>query len=359
MEALVPAVIPGPCLVEDEGNDSLVDLNQHWVFVAFGPCRGGALSPPALLGLMGISIKSVGADLCVGPWRVPRRGVSGRTHRSAPTRCGKRSGDNGNWHGKRTFPLRGGTEPAPLQKNGSKLVHGGVRLGCGFRQPNSETEFGASVMVTPPYGCVTGSAQQRADVGIGPYALRRTARRGRRATGGCGEPPRLPWPAAHSGAFVPAGARKWVGIAAEIIPKVSSNLGQSLSHGEAVTAPFTQGSLWGRGDTDCRVASLLAMTVLILCHSEEAQRADVGIRPFSDGRGFGPPYLGHGLRRPNFVPKFGASVKSSAPTDSPINHPSQPARSEASAPAWARDGRESVQRPSQKGDRRRDRPGSA
>ena len=71
----------------------------------------------------------------------------------------------------------------------------------------------------------------------------------------------------------------------------------------------------GTGDADCRVASLLAMTVLILCHSEEAQRADVGIRPFSDGRGFGPPYLGHGLRRPNFVPKFGASVKSSAPTE--------------------------------------------
>ena len=57
------------------------------------------------------------------------------------------------------------------------------------------------------------------------------------------------------------------------------------------------------------------MTVLILCHSEEAQRADVGIRLFYDGRGFGPPYLGHGLRRPNFVPKFGASVKSSAPTE--------------------------------------------
>ena len=41
----------------------------------------------------------------------------------------------------------------------------------------------------------------------------------------------------------------------------------------------------------------------------------------------------------------------SAPTESPINHPSQPARSEASAPAAARDGRESAQRPSQKGDR--------
>ena len=57
------------------------------------------------------------------------------------------------------------------------------------------------------------------------------------------------------------------------------------------------------------------MTVLNLCHSEEAQRADVGIRLFYDGRGFGPPYLGHGLRRPNSVPKFGASVKSSAPTE--------------------------------------------
>ena len=47
---------------------------------------------------------------------------------------------------------------------------------------------------------------------------------------------------------------------------------------------------------------------------------------FYDGRGGGPPYLGHGLRRPNFVPKFGASVKSSAPTkrrDSCRNHPSQ------------------------------------
>ena len=41
--------------------------------------------------------------------------------------------------------------------------------------------------------------------------------------------------------------------------------------------PLHKGA-FGDGDTDCRVASLLAMTVLILCHSEEAQRADVGIR---------------------------------------------------------------------------------
>ena len=33
-------------------------------------------------------------------------------------------------------------------------------------------------------------------------------------------------------------------------------------------------------------AGLLAMT-MVFCHSEE--RSDVGIRPFYDGRGFGPP----------------------------------------------------------------------
>ena len=120
----------------------------------------------------------------------------------------------------------------------------------------------------------------------------------------------------------------------------------------------------GTGDADCRVgpSGLLAMT-MVFCHSEE--RSDVGIRPFYDGRGFGPPsrrplrkvyrspsngpmYLRHGLRRPNFVPKFGASVRASAPTESPINHPSQPARSEAPAPAAARNGRESALEPSKR-----------
>ena len=102
--------------------------------------------------------------------------------------------------------------------------------------------------------------------------------------------------------------------------------------------PLHKGAL-GAGGTDCHVgpAGLLAMT-MVFCHSEE--RADVGIRPFYDGREFGPP-------------------RSSAPTENPINHPSQPARSEASAPAAARDGRESTQGPSQKGDRPRNRPGSA
>ncbi len=65
-------------------------------------------------------------------------------------------------------------------------------------------------------------------------------------TGGCGELPRLPWPAAHSGAFAPAGARKWVGIAAEIIPKASSNAGQSLSQPAAASSLYTREPL-GRG----------------------------------------------------------------------------------------------------------------
>ena len=43
------------------------------------------------------------------------------------------------------------------------------------------------------------------------------------------------------------GREGWVGIGAEITPKGVINLGQSLSHGCAVTAPFAQGSLWDGG----------------------------------------------------------------------------------------------------------------
>ena len=132
----------------------------------------------------------------------------------------------------------------------------------------------------------------------------------------------------------------------------------------------------GTEDADCRVGplGLLGMTV-VFCHSEASAYTDRGNPSFlrwtmGEGSGRrgrrplrkvyrspsnGPMYPRHGLRRPNFLPKFGASVRSSAPTESP----SQPARSEASAPAAARDGRESAQRPSQKGDRPRDCHGSA
>ena len=127
-------------------------------------------------------------------------------HIGPPLReAGRCLGTNGNWRG--TGALRGGAEPAPYRRSGAgrRVQDGGVRsprptgatrvmpsngpmyLRYSFRQPNSEAEFGASVM------------------GIGPYALRGTRDGGRHAgsscpTGGCGEPPRLPWVAAHSGA---------------------------------------------------------------------------------------------------------------------------------------------------------------
>ena len=199
--------------------------------------------------------------------RVPCGGVPGRTHRSAPTRGGRYSEPTENWCEDRPCQ-RGRTEPAPYGCNRAGRSTAGCAWGVasasqipkrnlgrqsrsprpteapqvvpsegpmylrhGFRRPNFVPKFGASVM------------------GIGPYAPR--GDEGRHAgsscpTGGCGEPPRLPWPAAHSGAFAARVRRngwesrqssppKW--------PATSDNPSVSLR----LTAPFTQGSLWGRG----------------------------------------------------------------------------------------------------------------
>ena len=214
--------------------------------------------------------------------RVLGGGVSGRTHRSAPTRWGRRSEPTENWRedgpcqrGEREWTEGGVWSPRPTGATQVMPSSGPMYLRYSFRQPNSEAEFGASVM------------------GIGPYALRGTRDGGRHAgsscpTGGCGEPPRLPWVAAHSGASAArvggmGGNRSrdhpQRGHQRRTIPQSRLRRASSL---------YTREPL-GTGDADCRVASLLAMTVLILRHSEEAQRADVGIRPFYDGRGFGPP----------------------------------------------------------------------
>ena len=122
---------------------------------------------------------------------------------------------------------------------------------------------GADLCVGPNTFCC--GSRSRADTQVRPYAgwkVFRTTQASGAQRSVCG-----------------AGARKWVGIAAEIIPKGASNLGQSLSQPAADSSLCTREPL-GTGDADCRVASLLAMTVLNLCHSEEAQRADVGIRSF-------------------------------------------------------------------------------
>ena len=165
------------------------------------------------------------------PGHASSREASAGGHIGPPLRdMGWCSGTNGDW--RRTGPPPPGRDGArPLRGTGG--VRGGVRLGCGFRQPNFGTKFGASVM------------------GIGPYAPR--GDEGRHAgsscpTGGCGEPPRLPWGAAHSGASAPAGARDGRESRQRLpqkCPATSDNPSVSLR----LTAPFTQGSLRGHSAT--------------------------------------------------------------------------------------------------------------
>ena len=119
---------------------------------------------------MEIARGSVGADLCIGPWACSGRGRVRADTWVRPYAEWKAFRTNGKLARRRTLPTGGA----------------GVDRRRG--------------VVTPPYGCNTGDAKQRADVGIGPYALCGTPGSSC-PTGGCGEPPRLPWVAAHSGAF--------------------------------------------------------------------------------------------------------------------------------------------------------------
>ena len=77
-------------------------------------------------------------------------------------------------------------------------------------------------------------------------------------------------------------------------------LASSVTGGARKRPPFHKGAL-GTGDADCRVgpAGLLAMA-MVFCHSGE--RSDVGIRPFYDERGFGPPHERRGTARRVVVP---------------------------------------------------------
>ena len=162
--------------------------------------------------------------------------------------------------GAKTGPcLRGGTEPAPYRRQEQNGC-GGVRLGCGFRRPNFVPKFGASVM------------------GIGPYALWGTARRGRRALRMVAESRRDCPGQRRTAERLRRGREGWVEVGAEITPEGAINAGQSLSQPAADSSLYTREPL-GTGDADCRVGplGLLAMT-MVPCHSEE--RSDVGIRSF-------------------------------------------------------------------------------
>ena len=108
-------------------------------------------------------------------------------------------------------------------------------------------------------------------------------------------------------------------------PKVFINLGQSLSHGCAMPAPFAQGSLWGRGyGLPRRFAPRNdSSDPLSFRGGPTGRRGNPSFFTMDGGLGRrgrrplrkvyrspsnGPMHLRHGLRRPNFVPKFGASV---------------------------------------------------
>ena len=194
-------------------------------------CRGGALSPPAVHGLM---------DVLYGP-----TDMSARTRSVEGDTTGGHTGPSLRDHRSAQPPPNGaGRSPPPTGAPPAVRSNGPMYLGHGFRQPNSETEFGASV------------------IGIGPYGEK-------------GKFPQPPGPAAHSGASTPAVARDGRGSEQGSPPK-----GPSTPDNPSVTAA-ADSSLYTRepwdGDADCHVgpAGLLAMTT-VFCHSEE--RSDVGIR---------------------------------------------------------------------------------
>ena len=101
-----------------------------------------------------------------------------------------------------------------------------------------------------------------------------------------------------------------MGIGAGITPKGASNTGQSLSQPAADSSLYTREPL-GTGDADCRVASLLAMTVLIIPRRPNGPTWESVL--FYDGRGFGPPYERRGERHAEVVGPYGKERKPNQP----------------------------------------------
>ena len=182
---------------------------------------------------MEAAIESVGAGLRPRP--LSREGGDCRRIRRGRPMCRPGHGFSRNLltGGHIGPPLRGvgrcsepteigaGRKPSPTGRDGARPLPG---------SRSRAVRPGRRGVVTPPYGSNAGGAQRRADVpkawlppakfraeiwGVshGHRPLRPAG--GREGgtpgsscpTGGCGEPPRLPWVAAHSGVSAPAGAR--------------------------------------------------------------------------------------------------------------------------------------------------------
>ena len=212
-------------------------LRPRPVFRGRGVCRGRPMCRPGN-----------------GPSRAPPTGGHiGPPLREAgsvpePTGIGAKT-DLANGAG-RSPPPTGGGAGRRVQDGGVRAteatlaVHssGPMYLRHGFRRPNFVPKFGASVM------------------GIGPY-------------GETGKLHRPPGPAAHSEAYA-LRSRGMGGNRSRDHPQSTQQRRAIPQSRRSRDSSLCTREPLGTGDADCRVASLLAMTVLILCHSEEAQRAD-------------------------------------------------------------------------------------
>ena len=180
--------------------------------------------------------------------------IQGRTHRSAPTRSGKISAAH------KTILC-------------GSLCHGAGRSppptgGAGVDRRRGE--------VTPPYGSSAGGAQRRADVGIGPYALRgdeRAARRGRRALRVVAESRRDCPGQRRTAKRLRQRVRRNGWESRQRSPPKGPSTQDNPSVSLRLTAPFAQGSLWGRGVRSAASAPTEGLP-------KSQQQADVGIGPY-------------------------------------------------------------------------------
>ena len=178
--------------------------------------------------------------------------IRGRTHRSAPT-WGGRYSETREIGVKRTLPQRGGTEPAPYGSN---------------RAGRSTAGGGHPALRVQHRWCpAKGRCRHRPLRKVWEVSSTTRASGAQRSV--CGADGRKGWKSEQRAS-----------------PKCPATSDNPSVTAKPCQLPLHKGAL-GTGDADCRVASLFAMTVLILCHSEEAQRVDVGIRPFYDGRATG------------------------------------------------------------------------
>ena len=191
-------------------------------------CRGGVPSPPGFpgsWGMQGPTDVSAGYVPLRDPFTGGHIGPPLREAESVPEPTGIGAGRN--------LLQRGGTEQAPYRRRSRPARPG--RRGKG-------------------YGSNAGSAQQRADVPkawLPPTKFRVEiwgVSHGHRPLRGEGEVPATTQASGAQRSVCASGWEEGVGIRAGIIPQRGHQpRAIPQSRPLAVTAPFTQGSLWGRG----------------------------------------------------------------------------------------------------------------